>query len=128
VRLNLVSAAGCGPWDTFSTRNLGLRINRRMSREFNGDNQKIRQASTAVVTQALKITFARWTPADWHALENWSMVLALIPNLARWSPGEKHQLVRIIRAKSARNEMLYLRQTQHHPRLREALLRLGSKL
>jgi hypothetical protein len=115
-----------GPWDTFSTRNLGLQINRRMAREFNGDNHKIRQASTAAVIRALKINPSRWTPDQQQSLENWSLVLALVPDLARWTHQEKHQLVKIIRAKSAANEMTYLRQTQNHPRLRSELLRLGS--
>jgi hypothetical protein len=120
------AAEGSGPWDTFSARNLGLRINRRMSREFNGDSEKIRQASTAAVTQALNLNPASWTPLQKHSLENWSLVLSEIPNLSRWTRNEKDQLIKIIRAKSAPNEMPYLRQTQHHPRLRSELLRLGS--
>ena len=116
-----------GPWDTFSTRNLGLRINRRMARDFDGDSQKIREASTTTVTRALKLNTSRWTPTQKQALENWSLVLALIPDLARWTPNEKNQLTKIIRAKSANNEMPYLRQTQRHPRLRAELLRLGSE-
>ena len=121
-----LAAEGPGPWDTFSTRNLGLLINRSMSREFSGDSQQIRQASTTAVTRALRINPARWTPAQKQSLENWSLILALIPNLARWTPDETQQLIKIIRAKSARNEMPYLRQTQHHPRLRSELLRLAS--
>jgi hypothetical protein len=116
-----------GTWDTFSTRNLGLLVNRRMAQAFNRDSQKIREASTAAITRALKVDAAHWTPAQQQALENWSLVLALIPDLARWSPYERRQLVKIIRAKSAPNEMPYLRQTQHHPRLRDELLRLGSE-
>jgi hypothetical protein len=116
-----------GPWDTFSTRNLGLQINRRMARDFNSDSSQIRQASTAAVTAILKINPARWTPAQCQALENWSLLLAEIPGLARWSPEEKHQLIKIIRAKSAPNEMTYLRQTQRHARLRAELLRFGSE-
>jgi hypothetical protein len=61
-----------------------------------------------------------------QSLENWSLILAQIPDLSNWTPAEKHQLVKIIRAKSALNEMPYLRRTQHHPRLRAELLRLGS--
>jgi hypothetical protein len=118
--------AAAGAWDTFSTRNLGLRINQCMARDFKGDSQKIRQASTATVTRALRINPARWTPTQKQALENWSLVLAQIPNLPRWTPEERHQLTKIIRAKSASTEMPYLDQTQRHPRLREALLRLGS--
>ena len=128
TKLSTASAAEGlpGPWDTFSTRTLGLRINRRMAREFDGDSQKIRDASTSAVTRALEIDASRWTPAQQQALENWSLVLALIPGLTRWSPDDKQQLVKIIRAKSAPNEMTYLRQTQRHPRLRDELLRAGS--
>jgi hypothetical protein len=115
-----------GPWDTFSTRTLGLLINRRMAREFGGCSQKIRQASTTAVTRALNINSARWTPDQQQALENWSLVLHAIPGLPRWRPAEKRQLVEIIRNKSARNEMRYLHQTQQHIRLRSELLRLGS--
>ncbi len=118
--------ANPGPWDTFSTRTLGLRINRRMAQDFNGDPQKIRQASVARLIRILNINPARWTQAQTHSLENWSLILTQIPNLARWTSEEKHQLIRIIRAKSAPNEMPYLHQTQHHPRLRTELLRLGS--
>jgi hypothetical protein len=127
AELHLVLAAEVrGPWDTFSTRNLGLLVNRRMAREFHGDSHKIRQASTDAVTRALKINPSRWTPAQQQPFENWSLVLALIPDLARWNLDEKHQLIKIMRAKSTLNEMLYLRQTRNHPRLRSELLRLGS--
>jgi hypothetical protein len=53
-------------------------------------------------------------------------VLALIPSLAGWTSSEKQQLVAIIRAKSALNEMRYLHMTHQHSRLRAELLRLGS--
>jgi hypothetical protein len=120
------AAAEPGDWDTFSTRNLALRTNRRMAQHFNGDHQTIRQASTATVTKALNINPTRWTTIEKQALENWSLVLAQIPDLTRWTPQEKQNVVKIIRAKAARNEMPYLHQTQKHPRLREALIRLGS--
>ena len=116
-----------GFWDTFSIRNLGLLINRRMAREFNGDSQKIRRASKAAVARALRINTDRWPLNEQQSLENWSLVLALIPDLAHWSPEEKQTVIKIIRAKSARNEMSYLRQTQKHARLRAELIRLGSK-
>ena len=116
-----------GPWDTFSIRNLGLRINRRMAREFESDSRKIRQTSSTTVTRAINLDPDDWTPIQKQALENWSLVLALIPDLARWTPLEKNQLIKIIRAKSAASEMSYLHQTQRHPRLRTELLRLGSQ-
>ncbi len=121
------SAPRTGAWDTFSTRNIGLAINRRMARDFDGDSNDIRQSSTMAVSRALKIDTSGWTPAQHQALANWSLVLALIPDLSRWTAGEKEQLVEIIRAKSARDEMRYLRLTQLHRRLREALLRMGRQ-
>ncbi len=69
----------------------------------------------------------RWTLAQQQVLDDWSLLLALVPDLTRWTADEKNQIVKIIRAKSAPNEMFYLRQTQHHPRLRRELLRLGSR-
>jgi hypothetical protein len=115
-----------GPWDTFTTRRLALRVNRRMAREFAGDAEKIHAASTAQVTRVLNINPTHWNSAEQRALENWSLPLALIPNLSRWSRQEKQDAVQIIRAQAGPNEMRYLRLTQQHQRLREELLRLGS--
>ena len=114
-------------WDTFSTRNLGLRVNQRMAREFNGDSARIRANSVKEVSRALGVKLSGWNSAERRAFENWSLVLALIPDLRRWSPQEKRDAVSIIRAQAGANEMRYLRLTQQHPRLREELLRLGSK-
>jgi hypothetical protein len=116
-----------GNWDTFSIRNIGLLVNRRMAREFAGNAQKLREESTKVVTRALAINAGNWTQLQKSALGNWSLVLALIPGLARWTIQEKRQLVeKIIRAKFAKTEMRYLRLTQLHSRLRQELMHLGS--
>jgi hypothetical protein len=117
-----------GLWDTFSTRNVALRVNRRMAGEFGGDCTGIREASVKEVARALGLNPAPWSPSERRALENWALVLALIPNLRRWTPQEKRDLIRIVRSQSAPNEMRYLHLTQRHARLREELLRLGSKL
>ncbi len=117
-----------GPWESFSLRNLGLRINRRMAKEFNGDSQKIRQASSSAVCKALRIVRAGWTPHERESLDNWSLVLTLIPGLADWTREEKQQLVKIIQAKSAASERPFLRLTQRHSRFRAELLGLGSQI
>ena len=116
-----------GAWDNFSTRNLGLHVNRRMADDFEGDSGKIRQASLAKVGRALAIKPARWNSTERRAFENWALVLALIPDLHRWSRRDKRDMAIIIRAQTGLNEMRYLHRTQRHPRLREELLRLGSK-
>jgi hypothetical protein len=114
-----------GAWDRFSTRNIGLRVNRRMAEEF-GANEAIRRVSVAEVSWALGVQATRWSPAEQQAFENWALVLALVPDLGRWTPREKRDLVQIIRAKAGRDEMNYLRLTQGHTRLRRGVLRLGS--
>ena len=116
-----------GDWDAFSTRHLGLRVNRRMAREFGGDSESMRRSSIAAVSGALGVSLSRWNPEERQAFGNWSLVLALIPDLGRWTAKEKRGVVEIIRAQAGANEMRYLRVTQEHPRLRGELLRLGSK-
>jgi hypothetical protein len=115
-------------WDTFSTRNLALRVNRRMASQFNGDSNRIRHASVTQVAHALDVNLSRWNSAERQAFETWSLVLALIPNLSRWSPQEKQDALKMIRSQSGPNEMHYLSLTQKHKRLREELLRLGSSV
>ncbi len=115
-----------GPWDSFSTRNLGLRVSRRMAQGFGGDAIRIRAASVAAVTRALDLDARHWSEMEIRSLENWSLVLGLIPRLGLWPSKEKQALEKIIRSQSGRNEMSYLRRTQRHPRLRLDLLRLGS--
>jgi hypothetical protein len=116
-----------GQWDTFSTRNLALRVNRRMAREFGGDAVRIRNASRAEVGRALRIDSSQWNSGERRSLENWALVLALIRDLASWSAGENRDLIKIIRSQAGSNEMRYLRLTQNHARLRRELLRLGCK-
>ena len=115
-----------GLWDTFSVRTLALRVNRRMARDFNSHSQTIRNASTLAVTHALNINVHAWSPGEKQALDNWSLVLALIPDLARWTLAEKLHIIKVIRAKASPSERTYFRITQQHTRLRQALLSLGS--
>jgi hypothetical protein len=116
-----------GPWDNFSTRNLALRVNRRMAREFGGNAPRIREACVKEVGGVLKVNVSRWDDLQRRSLENWSLILALIPKLAAWPEKERLDLAEIIRSQSGASEMGYLRRTQRHARLRAELLRLGSK-
>jgi hypothetical protein len=115
-----------GAWDTFSTRNIGLRVNQRMSQKFQGNSERFRKVAGARMARALGVSAASWSPLQHINWENFAVVLSLVPDLLSWSENDKHALSRIIRAKSAADEMLYLRLLQKHPRLREALLKLGS--
>jgi hypothetical protein len=115
-----------GAWDRFSTRNIGLRVTRRMAREFQGDSGRLRKQSAHAVAQILGVDTSSWRSFEPASFENFAVVLALVPGLRDWKREEKEELVRIIRGKSKPDEMLYLHLTQRHDRLRDALLKLGS--
>ncbi|MFZ1919239.1 MAG: hypothetical protein WAU58_16825 [Terriglobales bacterium] len=119
-----------GAWDTFSTRNIGLRVNRRMAREFGGDADRMRKHARRVLERTLDIRIGTvstysWTPLERAAFDNFALVLTQVPQLRAWTSKEKEDLVRIIRAKSKPDETLYLHLTQQHDKLREVLLRAG---
>jgi hypothetical protein len=115
-----------GAWDKFSTRNIGLRVTRRMARDFGGDAVSMREHSRRALERILAVNTSSWTPLETSAFKNFALVLAQVPSLRSWTGQEKEDLLRIIRAKAKADEMLYLHQTQRHGRLREAMLRLGS--
>ena len=115
-----------GAWDRFSTRNIGLRVNQRMARDFGGDAADMREQSTRTLEQLLACPHGEVDSVEKAAFENFALVLAQVPGLRKWTRQEKEDLVRIIRAKAKPDEMLYLHLTQGHGPLREALLKLGS--
>ena len=115
-----------GTWDAFSTRNIGLLVNRHMARHFSGDSKRFRQESVRAVAHILAVNPSSWTNLEQTSFGNLAVVLALVPDLSAWTNGQKQAVRQIIRAKSNPNEMLYLHLVQRHDRLREALLKLGS--
>jgi hypothetical protein len=115
-----------GAWDRFSTRNIGLRVNRRMARDFGGDAVRMRKRSTRVLEEILSVSTSSWTAMERAVFENFALVLTQVPALRDWTQEEKGDLIRVIRAKTKPDEMLYLYLTQRHGQLRTALLRLGS--
>ncbi len=115
-----------GAWDRFSTRNIGLRVNRRMARDFSRDAVLMRERSRRALEKMLGVSVSPWTPLEKTAFDNFALVLAQAPELRRWTRSEKDGLVEIIRAKTKPDETLYLHLTQRHRRLRQALLKFGS--
>jgi hypothetical protein len=115
-----------GAWDSFSTRNIGLLVNRRMAQEFSGDPVRMREHSRRSLERMLGVTTSSWKPLEKVAFENLALVLTGGPGLRAWTREEKETLVQIILAKAKPDEMLYLHLTQRHGRLRRALLTLGS--
>jgi hypothetical protein len=116
-----------GQWDTFSTRNLGLAVQRKMAADFEGDAQKMRQAASGKLAQMLNISLASLDTRERWAFDNFAVTLSLIRDLKRWNPDEKKLLLAIIRAKSGPSETRYLHLLQRHARLRGALVQIGSE-
>ena len=121
------SAIASSEWDTFSTRNVGLRVSLTMAEEFGGSLPVMREASAARVARALGVNITRWRGAERRSLEEWALVLSLIPKIADWSAAERRAMIEIIRSQSGPDEMRYLHLTQHHEPLRRELLWLGSR-
>lgn len=115
-----------GRWDTFSTRNLGLAVQRNMAAVYGGDAGKMRRQTSAGLARLLAVEPAHWSARERWALENFAVVLALVPGLAQWTRMQKTALTAIIRAKAGPNETRYLRLLQRHDALREALLNAAS--
>ncbi len=119
-------AAERGAWDRFQIRNLGFKVGQRMARDFGGDPAILRQAAAKSAARALGAHPERWPEQQAKAFANWSLVLSLVPDLARWSASEKSALVEAIRAKAGRSEGKYSKLLTGHRRLRRAVLRFGS--
>jgi hypothetical protein len=126
VRKNELPGSEAGAWDRFSTRNVGLQVNRRMAQDFGGDAVRMREHSRRALERILRVRTSSWKPLEKAAFDNFALVLADVPGLHAWAQEEKEDLIRIIRAKAKPDEMLYLHLTQRHERLRRALLTLGS--
>ncbi|HEY0348464.1 MAG TPA: hypothetical protein VGC60_09965 [Pyrinomonadaceae bacterium] len=112
-------------WDKFEVRNIGLAVQRRMAREFDGNAEAIREQSLDFVKRALRVTSRSWSEGELAALRSLSLVLAMIPNLEEWTANQKLLATRIIRAKGGRDEALYLKLMQKHAALRDAFMRFG---
>jgi hypothetical protein len=119
------TGAGKGEWDRFQIRNLGLAIQKRMAGEFGGDAKKMRGHSVDFVARALGLRIRDWSEGGRVALENFALLLAMMP-IENWDSSDKEAAARIIRAKGSGDEALYLKLMQKHPRLRAAMIRLGS--
>jgi len=115
-----------GAWDAFATRNIGLRVNERMARDFAGDAVRMREHARQRLERILDVRTVSWTALERQAFANFAFVLSLVSELRRWTSKEKENLLQIILAKPKPKEMPYLHLTQRHGRLREALLKCGS--
>jgi hypothetical protein len=117
-----------GLWNTFSTRNIGLAVERRMAEEFSGDAEEMRLAATAALQRILKVGMEAWEPVERSAFETFAYILLLVSQVKSWSTNQKQALIQIILAKATADESDYLRLMQQHDELKRAIVSLGSSL
>jgi len=98
-----------------------------MGEKFDGDVQRFRKRSAERLARILGGKIPPTDSLSRTSFENFGLVLSLIPKLRYWSSAEKQGVLEILRARSGREEMPYLHLLQHHSKLRESLIRVGSK-
>jgi hypothetical protein len=118
--------AKAGDWDNFKIRNLGLAVQKRAAVEFGGDLERLRAASIRRVANKLAMSASNLGHGEHLALENLALVMDLIPALAKWNNAEKRKAAAIIRAKWGSDDAAYAQLLRSHPRLREAIIKIGS--
>jgi hypothetical protein len=116
-----------GAWDRFSTRDIGLRVNRKMAEKFGGNRERFNSSAAARLGRTLKMRVPLESDATYAAFQDFAAVASLIPELGSWSTAEKNSFREVIRAKAGADEMVYLRALQKHVSLRKVMLRLGSR-
>src|SRR6266481_6114204 len=121
----LNSTRRLGEWDRFQIRNVGLAVQKRMAREFQGDPKKMRARSIDFVERSLGLQTDDWPVEARAAFESLAILFAMT-RVDRWKIGDKQLAVRIIHAKGSGDESLYLKLMQKHSALRAAVIRLGS--
>ncbi len=113
-------------WDRFEARNVGLAVQQRMARDFNGNAKEMRADSANFIERVLDLDTRNLDEDGLQAFGNLALVLAMIPEIARWNAREKELAARIILAKAGGDEALYLRLMQKHALMRAALIGFGS--
>jgi len=114
-----------GDWDRFRARTLGMTVLREMAKS-GGDADAFRAACTQRLASALNLSPGELTSDERYAFSNVALALNSAADLRTWTAAEKSKLLHIVRAKMADEEWDYLRLIREHPRLRQALIRLGS--
>jgi hypothetical protein len=103
---------------------LALAVSRRIEGLHGGDRAA---AGRAALDRACGALHGEGSGGDHGALERIAPFLDLIRDLEAWSPGRRRALAELVRAKAGESELGYLRATQKHRALRDALLAVSRQ-
>ena len=116
-----------GDWDRFQVRNIGLAVQRRMAATTGGNAEKFKSAAVEKLMAEIGSLADPWRYGELSTFNDFAVALSLVADLRRWSDAEKRQLAKVIHAKAGSDESNYLKQMQKHTRLRQTIIKLGSK-
>ncbi|HSO73772.1 MAG TPA: hypothetical protein VLU47_02960, partial [Blastocatellia bacterium] len=116
-----------GEWDNFRVPNIGLAVQRRLSKQLGDGERKLRQALVTSVAHALGVKPTDLSASEHRVFSDLALVLAIIPGLSRWSKEEKIAIKQIVRAKAGADEARYVRLLQRHKKLRDGVRTIGSR-
>lgn len=101
---------------------LAALVTRHVARDFRGDRPAAVAEASARVARALGVSARQaWPVHERRAFDQLSLVMALIPELARWPAADRRRLVQAMRAKGGPSEARYVRLLDGHQRLRRSL-------
>lgn len=102
---------------------LSLAATQWIGRTFAGDRTAAQTAALGRVRAVLGVgDDVTWPPGERYSFQVLSILVAMIEDLERWSGREQHDCLALMRAKGAKDETLYFKLTQRHPRFRDALI------
>jgi hypothetical protein len=119
LALDEPSAALARRYRGFHPLNLAIEVSRRIETRHGGDRVA---ASGAALDRALQVLGVSWSLEELRALGRIAPFLDLVPDLESWSASRRASLAALVRAKAGETELDYLRATQAHGALRDALL------
>jgi hypothetical protein len=116
-------------WDRFEVRNIGLAIQRHMTKEFAGNPEKLQHYASQFAEQILGLRNLK-DKIQMKLVGDLAIALSTAADVSKWPHDEREAIAKIFLAKSGPDEARYLKQMQKHPEasgLRASFIKLGCR-
>lgn len=108
--------------------NVGLKISKYLAKNFGYDRNRAEITCTRQARKILNMKSTKnYTSAQIQALNRWSPLVLILPNIKNWPTSDKHALIQVIKAKGNQKESDFLHLFDNHKRLRLAITQLAQK-
>ncbi|MGE5106290.1 MAG: hypothetical protein ACM3H8_02005 [Sphingobacteriales bacterium] len=103
-------------------------ITRHIIKRFKGSREEAINQSVKIIQQMLGIkNINRFSQKQQEHLQQFSLLISLLPQINQWKEKEKRQLLQLILSKTHHDERIYILQVQKHKRLMNELYDSFSK-